>query len=152
MKSILLILLFVSSTLLAGDRTSAYNAICKKLPFESDRNKCVAKIRPYNYFSDEALAICVSLSFDSTRVECLDYLGDKNFESYEIDTCKNSTFDSDKLKCLKENGSPVKKTCLPRLDVLNQLNASMNDLKSQNYGSLEKRLIYLTAKFSDNCQ
>jgi len=75
-----------------------------------------------------------------------------NYEIYEIEACKNSTFDSDKMKCLGENGSLVKKTCLPRLDVLNQLNASMNDLKSQNYGSLEKRLIYLTAKFSDNCQ
>ena len=77
---------------------------------------------------------------------------DKNYEVYEIETCKNSTFDSDKMKCLSENGAPFKKVCLPRQDVLFQLNASMSDLQSKNFGSLEKRLIFLTAKFSENCQ
>jgi hypothetical protein len=151
MKFLILLTFFISSTLLAGDRNTAYNVICKGLPFESDRNKCVAKIRPFNYFNDQALAICAGLSFDSKRVECLDYIADKNYEVYEIETCKNSTFDSDKMKCLSENGAPFKKVCLPRQDVLFQLNASMSDLQSRNLGSLEKRLIFLTAKFSENC-
>jgi len=62
----------LTTSLYAGDRNSAYNAICKNLAFESERTKCMAKIRPFNYFSDPALAICVSLSFDSKRVECLE--------------------------------------------------------------------------------
>lgn len=144
--------LLFSSVSFAGDRTTAYNVICKNLSFESERNKCVAQIRPFNFFNDQALALCATFAFDSKRLECLGYIADKDYEAYEMDTCINATFDSEKLECLKINGAPLKKSCLPRMDVLNQVNSALNELRARNYGTVEKRLMFLSAKFSENCQ
>ena len=151
MKFLLPLIFLFSFSLFAGDRSSAYNIICKPLAFESDRNKCISQIKPFNYFDDQGLRLCASFSFISTKLDCLNLIADKVYDSYEMDSCVNATFDSEKLKCLKDNGTAYRKTCLPRIEVESQLSAALNDLRAKNYGTVEKRLIYLHAKFSDQC-
>lgn len=157
MKMLIVLLTMTSSLAFAGDRNTAYNMVCRDLTFESDRNRCVEIIRPYSYFNDEALAICAGFTFDSNKTQCLGFIGGKQYDGYEIDTCKNATFDSDKLACLKANGRPTNgggnRPCLPRQEVLNQLQAGLSDLRVGNLGTVDKRLQYLIANFSNyNCQ
>lgn len=138
----------------AGDRNTAYNVICKPMAFESDRSRCVAQIRNYNYFDDNALAICASFPFNNTKMECLSYIADKRYEAYEIDTCRNATFESEKLACLRDNGSNGGGAgCLPTYEVLNQLRSAQYELRNGNPGTVDKRLTYLISRFSNpNCQ
>lgn len=157
MKILIVLLTMASSLAFAGDRNTAYNMICKDLSFESDRNKCINIIRPHSYFDDQALAICADFSFDSTKTQCLGYVAGKQYDRYEIDTCKNATFDSEKLTCLRVNGRPANGggnyPCLPRQEVVSQLQASLTDLRTGNLGTVDKRLQYLLSNFSNpSCQ
>lgn len=157
MKMLIVLLTMTSSLAFAGDRNTAYNMVCKDLSFESDRNKCVETIRPYGYFDDQALAMCANFTFDSNKIQCLGFIGGKQYEAYEIDTCRNTTFDSDKLACLRTNGRPTNgngnRPCLPRQEVLGQLQSGLTDLRVGNLGTVDKRLQYLIANFSNpNCQ
>lgn len=159
MKMLIVLLTMTSSLAFAGDRNTAYGMVCKDLSFESDRNRCVETIRPYSYFNDQALGICANFTFDSNKIQCLGYIGGKQYDAYEIDLCKNATFDSDKLACLRTNGRPVNpgypggNGCLPRQELLGQLQASLNDLRIGNLGTVDKRLQYLIANVSSpNCQ
>ena len=163
MKILLTLLALLSTTaLFAGDRNSAYEAICKNMTFESERNNCIAKIRPYNYFNDTALMICAGFNFDSTKMECLGYISDKFYDNYEVETCRNSTFDSQKLACLRDNGTtrpnpgpgpgPIPTPgCISRQEALNQLRSAQTELRSGNTGTVDKRLTFLINKFQ-NCQ
>ncbi len=152
LKYIFLFILSLSSTLSwAGDRNTAYNLFCKNLSFESDRNRCLAVINPFQYFDDTALKLCSAFTFESEKYKCLNIIGDKFYMDFEMDICSKMIFMSDKFKCLSEKGQPYQKTCLPRSEVFSQVQASLNELRSKNYGSVEKRLMYLEAKFSEQC-
>lgn len=153
-KFILLTLALLSFNAFSGDRNTAYNVICKPMAFESDRNQCVAQIRPYNYFDDRALSICAGFAFNNVKMECLSYIADKYYAAYEIDTCRNTTFDSEKLACLRNNGNHGgNQGCIPRREVLDQLRSAQYDLRNGNYGTVDKRLTYLIGQFSNvNCQ
>jgi len=157
MKMLIVLLTMTSSLAFAGDRNTAYNMVCRDLTFESDRNRCVEIIRPHSYFDDQALAICADFTFDSNKTQCLGFIAGKQYDGYEIDTCKNATFDSDKLTCLRVNGRPANgggnRPCLPRLEVLGQLQAGLSDLRVGNLGTVDKRLQYLINNFSNpSCQ
>ena len=104
MKVLIFLMAMTAGLAFAGDSNTAYNMVCKNLSFESDRNKCLEIIRPHNYFDNQALAICASFTFDSNKFQCLTNIAEKQYEAYEIDACKNKSFDSDKLTCLKVNG------------------------------------------------
>lgn len=146
-------LLMTSSTIaFAGDRNTAYNLFCKNLSFESDRQRCLAVINPFQYFDDRGLKMCFAFSFESEKYKCLSLIGDKFYMDFEMDMCTSLIFMSDKFKCLAEKGQPYKTTCLPREEVFSQVQASLNELRARNYGSVEKRLMYLEAKFSTQCQ
>jgi hypothetical protein len=154
MKILITILTLTSGLAFGGTRDTAYNIICKNMTYDSDRSKCIEIIRPHNYFDDQALNICANFTFDSTKNQCLGYMAGKQYDAYEIDTCKNATFDSEKLRCLQKNGRPSNdRPCLPHQVVLGQLHASLNDLRIGNLGTVDKRLQYLIASFSNpSCQ
>lgn len=157
MKMLIVFLTLISSVTFAADRNTAYGMICKDLTYESDRTRCVEAIRPHAYFDDQALGICANFTFDSNKVQCLGYIGGKQYDAYEIDACKNATFDSDKLACLRKNGRPANGggnyPCLPRQEVLGQLQAGLSDLRVGNLGTVDKRLQYLISNFSNpSCQ
>ncbi|MBC7713992.1 MAG: hypothetical protein H7177_11680 [Rhizobacter sp.] len=144
--------LLASVSVFAGDRNTAYEVICKPMSFESDRTRCVAAIKPHNYYNDDALQICTIFTFDSTKIECLGYIADKTYEAYEIDTCRNGTFDSDKLQCLRTNGqNNGGQSCIPKQELLNQLRQTQNELHQGQTGTVDKRLTYLISRIS-NCQ
>jgi uncharacterized Fe-S cluster protein YjdI len=135
----------------AGDRTSAYNAICKPMPFETNRNECMAKVKLYNYFDNRALGICAALAFDSGKMSCLDLIGNKTYEGYEMDSCIHQTFESKKLECLQENGSiyqPNKPSCVPNQEAVEQLSNSLQDLRSGNLRAVDQRLSILLDHFN----
>lgn len=127
------------------------------MSFDTDRTRCVEIIRPHNYFEEKALQICAEFTFDSNKNQCVGYIGSKQYDAYEIEECQNATFDSEKLTCLKKNGRPVNdggnRPCLPRHEVLNQLHSGLNDLRSGDLGTVDKRLQYLISNFSQvNCK
>ena len=152
MKILIAILTMTSSLAFAGTRDTAYNMVCKNMTYDSDRTRCVEIIRPHSYFDDQALGICANFTFDSNKNQCLGFMAGKQYDAYEIEECKNATFDSEKLQCLKKNGRPVydggNRPCLPRQEVLNQLHAGLSDLRIGNLGTVDKRLQYLIANFS----
>ena len=152
MKLLIVFLSILTSTaILAGDRTTAYEVVCKNMSFESDRNKCIQVIRPFNYFDDEAVYICPLMAFDSKKIECLSYIGDKRYEGYEVETCRNATFESEKLRCLKENGnSSTGGTCVPSRELVSELKQAKYDIRQGSPGTADKRLTYLISKIQ-NC-
>lgn len=151
-----MLLVLTASLSFAGDRNTAYNLVCKPMAFESDRTKCTNTIKNFNYFDDQALQMCNNFSFNSTKTECLSYIGNKSYEFYEIDTCKNTTFDSERMNCLRNSGSPMNPgtpTCLPKTEVINQLRAAQYELRSGQIGTADKRLEFVIGRFSNpNCQ
>ena len=154
MKLLILILtLLFACASFAGDRNTAYEAVCKNMPFSPDRAQCVQTIKPFNYFDNSALSICQRLPFASTQMECLGIIGDKRYEAYEINACIETVFESERLKCLRDNGqNNGGQNCLPNRDVFNQLRAAQNELRQGQYGTVDKRLTYLMGQFSGNCQ
>ena len=153
MKILSIFAILLMTQAFAGDRTSAYEAICRHFAFESERDQCAAQIRPYNYFEDAALEICTTFSFNSTKMECLRNIGGKQYEPFEIERCRDTPFDSGKLSCLRNSGTPYNnQTCLPRQEILSQLQAAQVELRSGQTGTVDKRLTYLIGKFAKNCQ
>jgi hypothetical protein len=151
-KAFITFTVLFSSFAFAGDRNSAYQMICKNLSFESDRVKCAAQIKPFNYFDDRALELCTTFSFDSEKLKCLENIADKTYEAYETELCAAASFNSRKLECLKENGTPFRKTCLPKEEVASHLRTSLMDLRDRNYSATENRLMFLLTKFTEHCQ
>ena len=154
MKILIIIITMTAGLAFAGDSNTAYNMVCKNLPFESDRNKCLEVIKQHTYFDNQALEICASFTFDSNKTQCLGTNAEKLYIDYEIDACKNSTFDSDKLNCLKVNGRAINNgggnwPCLPNQIVLQQLQSGLNNLRNGDLGTLDKRLQYLISNFSN---
>ncbi len=154
MKLLIVFISLISSlTAIAGDRNTAYEVVCRNMPFESDKARCVQAIRPFNYFNDQALYMCSGFPFASAQLECLGIIGDKRYEAYEINTCKNTVFESERLRCLRDNGQTSGgQSCLPSREVLAQLRAAQNELRQGQNGVVDKRLTYLIAQFSNNCQ
>ena len=157
MKMIIVLLMMASNLAIAGDGNTAYNMICRNLTYELDRNKCVETIRPHSYFDDQALGICSGFKFDSYKIQCLGNIAGKQYNGYEINACINTTFDFDKLTCLRVNGTVIdsggNRPCIPRRLVLEQLQTGLNNLRNGELGTLDKRLQYLISNFSNpNCQ
>lgn len=151
MKALLMTVSLFLSVAHAGDRNSAYNAICKPLTFESERASCMAKVKNYSYFDDRGLGICKSLAFDSNKVSCLDLIGDKTYEDFEMDSCINQTFESRKLDCLQENGAPYEpnKVCVLREEAISHLQTGIKDMRAGNLKAADQRLSFLLNKFTD---
>ncbi len=153
MKMLIVFMTLIASTLaFAGDRNTAYEVVCKNMSFESDRNRCIQVIRPFNYFDDGALQICPLMAFDSKKNECLGYIGDKIYAAYEVETCRNATFESEKLKCLRENGSPsTGGPCVPTREIVAELRQAQNEIRQGYPGTADKRLTYVINKIM-NCK
>ena len=157
MKILIILLTMLSGLAIAGDGQSAYNIVCRHLTYELDRNKCIDIIRDQSYFDDQALVICANFNFDSYKNQCLGYIAGKQYNQNEINSCRNIPFDFDKLTCLRLSGRQTSGggnyPCLPKHEVLMQLQAGLNDLRGGNLGTVDKRLQYLIAKFNNpNCQ
>ena len=105
MKSFLVMISLLLGVAHAGDRTTAYNLICKPMTFESERKNCLSRIINYSYFDNRALRICAAITFDSQKLSCLDLIADKEYEGYEMDRCVHETFESRKLECLHDSGT-----------------------------------------------
>ncbi len=151
MKAILVTLMMLASVAHAGDRNSAYNAICKPMPFDTDRANCMNVVKHFSYFDDRGLAFCANLSFDSDKLSCMQVIGDKMYEAYEMDNCLNLTFDTQKIQCLKDNGTrynPGQGTCVPREEVIKQLNNSLYDLRNGNVSNADQRISNLLGRFT----
>lgn len=150
MKIFLFVLLFAGAAF-AGDRTDAYNLICKPLTFESDRNACMLKIRNFSYFDNDALTICAASTFDSEKMACLSLIGDKTYESYEIDKCEGEIFDSKKMECLRESGRVYNpnKGCVEKHEAVYLLTESLKDLRSGNLSATDQKLTFLLSKFNE---
>ncbi len=158
MKFFIFVLSMTTSLAFAGGRQDAYDKVCKNLNFQSNQKSCMEIIKSHTYFDDNALDLCKSLNFDSGKNECLSSIIGKRFEAYEIDSCKGLNFDSRINTCLKENGVAVidnggydnggYRRCLPLRDVVNQLQAGLQELRSGEVGTVSKRLIYLISNLS----
>ncbi|MBC7427166.1 MAG: hypothetical protein H7336_01060 [Bacteriovorax sp.] len=148
MKLLIVLCALISSiAAFAGDRNTAYEVVCKNLPFESDRNKCIKTIKPFSYFNDEALSICPSFPFATNQLLCLQYIGDKRYEPYEVEACKNTPFDTEKLRCLSDNGSQsTGGTCVSTRELIDQLMQAQNEIRTGSTGTADKRLTYLINK------
>ncbi|MDO9182985.1 MAG: hypothetical protein Q7U04_11285 [Bacteriovorax sp.] len=153
MKIALFLALLFLDLAYAGDKTTAYNLVCKPMSFETDRNNCIFKISKYLYFDNKALGICADINFDSNKISCLEVIGNKVYEGYEMNMCLNETFESKKLECLNRLGSiysPNRSACVPRDEVIGQLTISLNDLRSGRLQAVGMRLSDLLAIFA-NC-
>ena len=143
--------LFVSVAALAGDRNTAYEVVCKNMPFDSDKAKCIQVIKPFTYFNNEALTICPLFPFSSTQMECLGFIGNKRYEAYEVETCRNAVFDSEKLRCLRDNGTLSNGgSCFPSRELVSELRQTQQEIRIGNTGTADKRLTYLINKLQ-NC-
>lgn len=153
MKTFLISVSLFLSVAHAGDRNSAYNLICKPLTFESDRASCMNRVKNYSYFDDRALKMCKAATFDDNKVACLDLIGDKAYEDFEMNNCINQTFESKKMDCLQESGSPYNpdqdRACVPRQETISQLDASLRDLRSGNLKGADSRISYLLNRFTE---
>lgn len=151
MKAFLITVSLFLSVAHAADRNAAYNAICKPMTFESERAACMTKVKNYSYFDDRGLKVCKSQVFDSNKLSCLDLIGDKFYEAFEMDHCINQTFESEKLQCLKVSGTPYDqgKLCVQREEAITQLNAGIREIRTGNLGAADQRLSYLLNRFMD---
>lgn len=152
MKALVLALSFLVSAAYASDRTAAYNLICKPMTFESDRARCLDKVKQYNYFDKRALTYCSTLNFDSNKMNCLATIGDRVYDGFELDHCLSLTFDSQKLECLQNSGTvynPNRSNCVPREEAMSQLSSSISELRSGNIRGADARLNTLLQRFSD---
>ena len=149
MKIFIVILAMTTSLAFAGSKQDAYDKVCKNLDFESNQKTCLEIVKKHTYFDDNTLEVCRSLTFDSGKNECLSLVAGKHFEAYEIDSCKRLIFDSRINACLKENGvavidngsydNAIHSRCIPIRDVVNQLQASLNELRRGEVGIVTKR-------------
>lgn len=149
MKALLITISLFLSVAHAGDRSSAYNAICKPMTFETERAECMAVIKKYSYFDDAGLAFCKSLNFDTNKMSCLVDIADKMYERYEIDHCLSLMFDSEKQQCLKESGVPYDRDglCVPREETINELSSGIRDMRNGKLKAADQRLSYLLNRF-----
>lgn len=154
MKAILIIVTtFLSLSIMAADRNAAYEQICKPLPFDTSRRDCANKLKKYSYFDDRALYFCSTLAFDSSRLSCMELVGDRVYEEYEMESCLNEVFESKKLECLKTSGTvynPNSGTCLDRIEVIHQLSLGIKELRAGNTRFADKVMTGLLGKFQ-NC-
>lgn len=151
MKTLIITLSLFISVAHAGDRNTAYNAICKPLNFETERAACMAKVKSYSYFDDRGINICKSLTFDSSKVSCLDLIGDKTYEDFEMDNCINQTFESKMLECLRVSGTPYEqdRICVQRQEAISQLDAGIREMRAGSLKAADRRLSLLLNRFID---
>lgn len=151
MKALMVTLSLFLSVAYAGDRNSAYNAICKPMTFETERADCILKIKNFSYFDDRGLFFCKGLIFDFDKMSCTELIGDKVYEGYEMDHCMNLVFDSAKLECLKESGTPYGRDqhCVRREETITQLDAGIKEMRAGSLKAADQRLSYLLNRFID---
>lgn len=120
MKAMILIAFVLVSSALTAQAAGREEAskICSSMSFESSRNQCLEKLRPFEYFDTGAIEVCKTMGFDSTMVQCVSAIGDKAYENYEIENCLAQDFDSTKLSCLNNNGKrytrPQQQNCISK--------------------------------------
>lgn len=148
MKAFLITVSLFLSVAHAADRNAAYNAICKPMTFESEREACMAKVKNYSYFDDRGLKLCKSQTFDSSKVSCLDLIGDKTYEKFEMDHCLNQTFESEKLECLRVSGTTYEPgKCVQRDEAITELNVGIREMRAGNLKAADQTLSYLLNRF-----
>jgi hypothetical protein len=154
MKSFIISISLLLGVAYAGDRTTAYNMICKPMTFESQRLNCQSRIKDFTFFDTRALKICAHFTFEKDKLSCLDLIGDKSYDIYEIDKCENEAFDVKKLKCLNESGTiydSTRPSCVPREEAIEQISWSLRYLRSGNSSAADQKLQNLLEKFT-NCK
>lgn len=152
MKSLIVMCLLFVSMAHAGDRTSTYNIICKPMTFEADRNNCIAKLKLYSYYDLDGVRLCAAATFESERISCIDFIGDKTYEGYEMDNCRNKTFESERRECLRESGTiynPNRPVCVSREENIEHLSKAIKDLRAGNLNSADQRMNYLLNRYID---
>lgn len=151
MKSLLIVISLFLGVANAGDRSRAYNVVCKPMTFDSQRNECISKIKPFNYFDNIALQVCASIQFDSNKISCLGVIGNKSYEVYEADSCLRQPFELSKMQCLEEMGSPYdpsKPVCVSNEEAIAQISNSLIDLRRGNLAVVDQRLVNLLDRYS----
>lgn len=123
MRSIVMVLMVLSGSLVQAAGRQEASEICTSMSFDSDRNSCISAISKFDYFEQGAINICLRLSFDSDKKQCVSNIGNKTYELYEITNCEKNSFDSGKIQCLKDAGRPMQGNpgCLDKQGVIYQL-------------------------------
>ena len=105
MRSFLIITTLLFGVAQAGDRTAAFNKICKPMTIQNNIYACVSVVRNYIYFDNRGLGLCANIALDVDRILCLDIIGDKVYEQAEMDKCLSGVSESEKLDCLTDLGT-----------------------------------------------
>ena len=151
--SLIAALLLVSTQTYAADRTEAFNKVCKALYSESSKQTCLKVVKTYSFYQDGALAICSALYNDTGKVNCLTEIGDKDYESFEIEQCGSLYNDSSKITCFKENGllRSALPNCLKKEELINLLSMSRDNLNAGNFSAVDATISNLITTLT-NCQ
>ncbi len=117
-SALMLFQMFYVLNVHAQDRNNVYTFVCAGFSFESSRHLCVDKMQRFEYINEDAAKICGSLTFDNNKLLCLEDIGNKQFEHYEIEDCAHAfgRLDSDIINCLKKRGqffSPTLSVYIP---------------------------------------
>jgi len=81
--------------------------LCGRLPFDSDKNDCLAQVSRAGYVERAAAGVCSAMSFTSDIRPCLEAISDKAYLNAEIDACSRESFDDGKISCLRSAGRPA---------------------------------------------
>lgn len=154
MKAIIAICSLFLSVSHAGTRADAYNIICKPMTYDQDRENCLSKIRQYSYFEVGGLNICSTIVFDDGKIGCMDLIGNKVYEGYEIENCQNKTFESERLECLRASGTtynPNRPSCVSREETIDNLSKSLKNLRAGNLKRADQQISSLLDRYT-RCQ
>lgn len=105
MKTCILSLLLVISSAYAGDRTNGLKIICLPMKTQPEFYNCIATLRQFQYFNEDALIICATMNTNTQKIDCMESIGDAAFNKDETNLCAVLTVDSDKQDCLNSHGT-----------------------------------------------
>lgn len=98
--------------------------ICRGMIMSRDTQSCMEKLTKYDHFDAGAINICRNIMASSSQLECVDNIGNKVYEKYEISSCRDMISDRDTNNCLKRLGRVAN---------------VMPGYPGQNYGCISKR-------------
>lgn len=79
---------------------------CTYIEDESVIPACIRAESSANWFTKEALPICMQQSFDEDRVRCLQSIQNSDIRVEEVQVCESLTFDDEKARCLADIQRP----------------------------------------------
>nr|BFD65623.1 hypothetical protein HAGR004_06450 [Bdellovibrio sp. HAGR004] len=79
---------------------------CTQIEDDTVIPACVRIESSANWFTKEALPICMQQSFDEDRVRCLRGIQNSHIRVEEVQVCESLTFDDEKARCLAEINRP----------------------------------------------